>query len=180
MRKQLIDYYPPEIRKVLEYQLICATVQKTLDKLAAEADQVLDDQFVLTAGINGVKRYEAVFGITPKDTDSLEDRRFRILTKVNEELPYTFQKLKNMLETLCGAGNFSAEEIQPYGLSVRIGLAASSNYNDVVALLERIVPANIELDVSLLYVTNDRMEGYTHRYLSEFTHDYLRNEGPET
>lgn len=117
------------------------------------------------------------FGVTPKGTDSLEDRRFRILTRINEELPYTLPQLRNILETLCGPGNYSADVAEgTYHLIVKIGLAAKNNFTDVESLLNRVVPQN--LIVTLLQLYNTHAETWTLYPLPacRHTHDQLRNE----
>lgn len=116
-------------------------------------------------------------GITPKGTDSLEDRRFRILTRINEELPYTLPQLRNILETLCGKGNYSADvEEGTYQLLVKIGLAAKNNFNDVESLLNRVVPQNMVVTLLQLYNTHAELGRFTHAQLAAYTHNQLRNE----
>ena len=113
----------------------------------------------------------------PDGTDSLEDRRFRILTRINEELPYTLPQLRNILETLCGPGNYSADVAEgTYHLIVKIGLAAKNNFTDVESLLNRVVPQNLIVTLLQLYNTHAELGRFTHSQLAAHTHDQLRNE----
>lgn len=177
MKKALIDYYPPGLKKVLEYQLLCTTVQRSVDALLEEIQKVLDRQFIATSDEIGLRRYEKIYGITPKTTDTLEDRRFRILTKINETLPYTIPRLKQMMEALCGAGNYSVVlDADNYTLAVKVGLAAKKNFESVDEMLGRVVPANLVIDLSQLYNTYEELRTFTHAQLAAHTHDQLRNE----
>ena len=143
-------------------------------KAGDKADSLLADQFILTAGESGISRWEKILGIAPKGTDTLDDRRFRVLTRLNEELPYTLPKLCEMLSNLCG-GKFTAE-LSDYTLSVKLGLSAKSNYSDVAMLLDRVIPANILAEVSLLYNKYNMLHPYTHAQLHLHTHEGLRTE----
>ena len=154
MERKLIDYLPYVIRDYAEFQGIMGSEQPEFEKAWEFMGDLLDNQFISTAGKTGLSRWEKILGITPKGTDSLEDCRFRILARINEELPYTLLQLRNILETLCGKGNYSADlEEGTYQLFVKIGLAAKSNFNDVESLLNRVVPANIVVILLLLYNT---------------------------
>ena len=109
MERKLIDYLPYAMRDFKEYEGIMESEQPEFDQAWNNADDLLNNQFISTAGNVGLSRWEKILEITPKGTDSLEDRRFRILTRINEELPYTLPQLRNILETLCGPGNYSAD-----------------------------------------------------------------------
>ena len=76
MRKKLNEYLPSILLKTYEFPLLCDTEQREFDHLNAAVDEVLDAQFVSTAGERGIERYEQIFSIVPQDTDTLDERRF--------------------------------------------------------------------------------------------------------
>lgn len=177
MERKLIEYLPYVVRDYAEFQGLTAGEQPEFEQAWNRADEVLNNQFVLTAGNLGLSRWEEILGIIPKATDTLEDRRFRVLTRLNEELPYTLPQLRNILQTLCGEGNFSAEiESDTYELIVKIGLAARRNFSDVEALLERVSPENLTINLSQLYNTHAELGRFTHAQLAAYSHYDLRNE----
>lgn len=177
MERQLIKYLPYVVRDYPEFQGITGSEQPEFERAWASADDLLNNQFISTAGSMGLSRWEKILGITPKGTDTLEDRRFRILTRINEELPYTLPQLRNILETLCGKDNYSADvEEGTYQLLVKIGLAAKNNFTDVEALLNRVVPQNMVVTLLQLYNTHGELGRFTHAQLAAYTHDQLRNE----
>jgi len=177
MDRKLINYLPYVVRDYAEFQGITGAEQPEFENAWAAVDDLLNNQFISTAGNLGLSRWEKILGITPKGTDTLEDRRFRILTRLNEELPYTLPRLRNILETLCGSGNYSAEVMEgTYQLIVKIGLAAKNNFSDVESLLDRVVPQNLIVTLLQLYNTHAELGRFTHAQLAAYTHDQMRNE----
>lgn len=138
---------------------------------------IMNDQFIKDATENGVKSWEKILKATPKGSDKLDDRKFRILTRLNEKLPYTYMKLKEQLTVLCGEEGYSIRLLNDeYILVVRVALKAKSNFEDVKGLLQRTVPANMIVDLSLLFNQHSELGKYANTRLSSFTHEQLRNE----
>lgn len=176
MERKLINYLPNVVRGFTEFQGITEGEQPELEAIWDATDSVLNNQFISTAGNLGLSRWESILDITPKGTDTLDDRRFRILTRINEELPYTLSQLRVILETLCGEGNYSAEVEGTYHLLVKIGIAAKNNFNDVESLLDRVVPLNMAVTLLQLYNSHGDMAAFTHAQLAKKTHYQVRNE----
>lgn len=176
--RNLIEYLPPFLREIKEYQAILTTAdQPEIVLLWQAAENVFKDQFIMDATENGVSRWEKILGIVPKATHTLEERKFDILTRINEKLPFTITTLKEQLSTLCGADGYSVFlDNNKYLLKVQIALKAKNNFEAVNSLLKRIVPANMMILLSLKYNQNEVLSRYTHRQLQPFTHYQLRNE----
>ncbi len=113
----LIDYLPPFLREFREMRFIMAAIQPEIDTLYEAMQNALDDQYIQYATESGIKRWEKMLKITPKDTETLEERRFRLLTIMGKETPYTLIKLHEMLTGICGEGNYSVE-IKPSGYHI--------------------------------------------------------------
>ena len=109
MDRKLINYLPYVVRIMRNFKGLSGAEQPEFENAWAAVDDLLNNQFIKTAGNLGLSRWEKILGITPKGTDTLDDRRFRVLTRLNEELPYTLPQLRVILESLCGAGNYSAD-----------------------------------------------------------------------
>ena len=178
MIRKLIDYLPPVIKDVREYQAIMNSgEQAELSALWDAVDAAFNDQFVNSATLNGVQRWESILGIKPKGTDSLDARKFRILSRLNEQLPYTLPVLKNMLQTLCGEDGYSVEvQNESYTLIVKIALVAKTNFDDVKVLLNKVVPANMVIVLSLKYNTWAMVQGFTWGYLKTKTWREIKEE----
>ena len=125
MRKKLNEYLPSILLKTYEFPLLCDTEQREFDRLNTAVDEVLDAQFVSTVGEQGIARYEKIFKITPMDTDTLAERRFKVLAKINAQLPFSVRRLRQQLETLCGADGYKLElDGDRYTLTVKVALTA--------------------------------------------------------
>ncbi len=177
MRKKLQDYLPPILLKTYEFPLLCDTEQPEIDRLHDAADAVLDAQFISTAGETAIARYEKIFGITPMDTDTLAERRFKVLAKINAQLPFSVRRLRQQLETLCGADGYKLElDGGRYTLTVKVALTAKRNQQAVEELLADIVPANMVCTTSLLYNQHADLTRFTHAQLALLTHFEIREE----
>lgn len=177
MRKKLQDYLPPILLKTYEFPLLCETEQPEIDRLHDAADAVLDAQFLSTAGEYAIQRYEKIFGVVPQDTDTLDERRFKVLTRINTQLPFSVRRLRQQLETLCGADGYKLElDGDRYTLTVKVALTAKRNQQAVEELLADIVPANMVCTTSLLYNQHADLTRFTHAQLALLTHCEIREE----
>ena len=177
MRKKLNEYLPSILLKTYEFPLLCDTEQREFDRLNTAVDEVLDAQFVSTAGERGIKRYEQIFSIVPQDTDTLDERRFRVLAKINAQLPFSIRRLRQQLATLCGENGYRMEiDGGRYTLTVKVALTAKRNQQAVEELLADIVPANMVCTTSLLYNQHADLTRFTHAQLALLTHFEIREE----
>ena len=176
--RNLIDYLPKFLRDIREYKAILTdAVQPEVVELFNAVESAMNDQFIMDATENGVSRWEKMLKIVPKANPTLDDRKFTILTKMSERLPYTMAALEKRLEALCGENGYSVElDSNNFILTVRIALSVQNSFKDVCDMLEKVVPANVLIDASLLYRKNQALSEYTHGQLSAYTHEQLRNE----
>lgn len=176
MDRKLIDYLPPFIQEYKEIKAIMDAEQDICEKGWSDTENILADQFVQDATENGISRYEKILGITSKPTYTLEERRFDILTKMNEQLPYTMESVEKALTSLCGEDGYTVQlDPSEYKLHVKLDLSNENNFNAVCEMLDNIVPANIERNV-ILYNTNSILANHTHEELAAYTYDGLRKE----
>lgn len=175
--RKLIDYLPQFMQGYREMATIMETEQFEIDRLWLEAENALSDQFILEATENGVKRWESMLGISPKDTDTLDERKFRILTKLNQELPYTLRKLEQALTNLCGNGMFSVDvSAAEYHVEIKLGLVNKNSYQEVVDVLKKMIPANMTQWVQIMYNNHNVLTQFTHGKMTAYTHEQLRSE----
>ena len=153
MQRQLISRLPPFLQEVAEFKVIYELgEQPEYDSLWDNITDVLNDQFIETATINGIERLEKMCGIYPKSEESLEDRKFRLNSVYLEKRPTTLIFLKRQLEILCGKGNYTVSvNNQGYRLTVRLALVSKNSLSAVAELIDKIKPANIISDIDLLY-----------------------------
>lgn len=150
MARKLLDYLPLQLQEIREYRGILDALQDQFEKLDRQIDYVLKESVIMTAEDYGLGRWETMLKITPKKSDTVEERRFRILSKLMAKLPYTYRQLENLLDELCGPGNYMIDlDPDAYVLEVSLWAESSSNYLAMCALLERIVPANLFLNTGI-------------------------------
>lgn len=173
----MIDYLPPVAAKLREFKALMLAEQKEVETLWVDIGNALNNQFLEDMTLYGIKRWEDMLGVTPKATDTIDARKFRIQVRINEELPFTIRMLEQSLTTLCGEGGFSvALDAGIYTLIVRVALTSKSNYDEVGGLLDRVVPVNMIIDLSLQYNTHRQFIVFTHGEMQAKTHDTIRNE----
>lgn len=177
MAANLISYIPGVLQNIREYKVICIAENPEIDALDTAIDKALSNQFIGLLDSHGCTRWEKILGIKPLDTDTLQERNFRILARVNEQLPYTHRSLEKRLADLCGKDGYSiVMDKDNFVLKIRIALSAKKNFAAVAELLDRITPCNLILNISLLYNTWDMVSGMTWEEAGRRTWNQLREE----
>ena len=141
------QYLPDVLRDVREFRAITTVESPAFAGYRAAISRALDNQFVATADNDGLMRYEKMLGIVSNKTDTAADRRFRILAKINNRLPYSMGWLRRKLDTLFGAGNYqiirdTAAHKLAVEADVQFETVIVSLYND----LRQSIPANMVLE----------------------------------
>lgn len=173
----LIKRLPPVLQNKMEYIEVCKVQEKEFVFLWNRINNVLKDQFLDELTLTGLKRWEKIMKITPKASETLEDRRFRIITRYLNKLPYTMTSLRSTLNTLCGQNGYKIEyDNLTYTLKIRLELSVKHQLNEVVRTLKYIIPTNIVQDISLLYNQNSVISKFTHAQLSKYTYTQLRED----
>lgn len=173
----LSKYLPEVLADVRDFKELTAAEDPEFTLYYEKADIVLDDCFVDTLDAYGCARWEKMLALAVKDTDTLDLRRLRIKAALNGDTPYTMRSLAAKLETLCGKGNFTlAYANDEYTLKVGLALAAKAQFDYIKTILKGIVPANVIIDVFLLYNKHSLLADYTHAGLHPYTHKQLREE----
>lgn len=171
--RELINYLPPFMREYKEIKQIMATEQIEIQAVWDAVEEVENNQFVASSGDSGLKRWEKILDIVPKATDTLEERRFRILSRINFELPYTIKRLREILTTLCGADGFEIT-VEGYEIEIKLALGNASMYEDVELLLNNTIPANMLKHIKIMYNTYRILSGFTHQDLAAYTQRELK------
>lgn len=175
MDRKLIDYLPPVLAEVKDYQAIMGAEQEEIERFWNQAERELENQFIDGTDEAGITRYELMLGIEPKATDDLALRQFRVLSRYNEQLPYTYWKMIEQLKALCGENGVKAE-LNGLSLAIKVELIAKEKVNEVRELLERMLPANVLVTVSLLYNQWGSVKLLTWGQAKNKTWGQLRNE----
>ena len=174
MERRLIDYLPMYVQEYKEISAIMESEQEVVENTWDDANNVMNDQFVVDATESGVKRYEKILSIKPKAIYDLNERKFNILARLNEQLPYTVETLKNVLTALCGKDGYMLKvDHNNYAVLVKLSLSNEHNLEAVEQLLDKILPANLLRTVTT-FNAHGMISDYTHGQLAAFTHKELR------
>ena len=164
----------PVVGDTKEFSEIAKALNPELELLWHNIGVVLNEWFLETMSEFGISRIEKSLGIKPLDTDTLEDRRFRLKARYNQDTPYTYRTLYNMLDNLCN-GDFSLF-LDEYKIDIKVGPGAKKQFVEVQKLVERVVPANIAIAIDILYNTYEVVKNFTHAQLMAYTHKQIRDE----
>lgn len=178
MDDHLIDYLDGCIYKDYEeIKEIMRVEQIEEESIWKEMDYLMKEARVQSSEDIGLSRWEEILELRPLDTDPVEIRRLRIKGKLNETLPYTYRVVYSMLQSLCGKdGVFVDRNVEKYTYSVKVALKSKKLKAEVEKLLDRVIPENMILRVTLMYNTHRILSGMTHAQLAKMTHRQLREE----
>lgn len=155
-------YQPDVIKGYREISGITQAENPELAMLWSAANSVFLDQFIETLTDNGCMRWEKILDIRPKDTDTLQVRRFRIKARINEDLPYTWRALEKVLDTMCGKGAYAMTlHNDEYRLVILLELTVKKLFDEVEQSVKRMIPANLILEVKLRYNTWGQVKALT-------------------
>lgn len=172
-----IKYYLPDIiHQIREYQEIEKKYDHNIVTAISQLNRIEQNRFLDGLDEYGCERNEQILGIIPDPSDTLEDRRRRIRGYYTSNKPYTIKKLREVLGAMCGEnGYILTVDTENYIVKVAIKLESRRLVNNADELVRRMIPANLIVDVYLLYNQNISFKKYTHGELKKYTHYQLRN-----
>lgn len=166
---------PEMLKPIQDLKALCNRYGVELEKLYSNISEILDNQFISTASVDIIAKWEERLEIVPNATDTLEERRFRVLSKINDKPPYTFYYVENKLAELCGKDNFRlilTPEV--YELSIELSDESLSNTETIVKWLKQLIPANITFTVGSYRSRHNELSVFTHNDLAAYTQDEIK------
>lgn len=144
----LLSYWMPLLRQLKEFKEIANTEEPELRYILAAIDRTLANMFIETADEYGIKRYEDMMDIVPDEEDTLDTRRFRVLTLWNNYVPYTKSELYKRLVSICGSESaFELEEnYDEYWIKVITHLGVNGAFELLSDTFKEILPCNLVLE----------------------------------
>lgn len=138
-------YFPRYYEGVLETDELIKTENKMFDWLFTVIQQAKLNQFIAYADETGIYAYEQLFQI-PSDptTETLEQRRFRLLNRIQTLSYFTMNYLREKMDNIFGAGNYEISmDYNSYTLYISSSASNSFLYTEVATTVNKIKPANI-------------------------------------
>lgn len=172
MDRRLIDSLPPVLQPVREYMVILDTAEQAeIESFWNALESLWAEQFIDSASVVGLSRWEDMMRLPPNG--SLEERREAILARLRELPPFTFFSLLDALDAMCGILKYEAALIY-HSYTLRIRITPRSPMAGVRAMLTRMVPANILIDLDYLYLKHSQVAMKRHQELAAYTHKVIR------
>lgn len=173
----LSDYAVPVTKDAADIQEVYRIESVEVQVLWDLIIKIFKEQYIYTADEYGLAQWEKILELQPEPTDSADTRRFVILAALLGQRPYTMIKLRELLDTLCGEGNYKIiEDFNNYRIKFKISLGVKKQRDIVANMLKQIIPMNLIFDVDLLYNRHIDLSRFTHKELAEFTHFALNQE----
>lgn len=169
--KDMLALLPPWYREVFDYQQICQTEEAEFSALEIAADTVHKNLFFQTMDISAVEQWEAALGIiADPTTETLADRRQRLIIRLSTRPPFTMPFLFARLDELIGVGQwyaYAADNVLYLDFVPRNRMIM----REIRVMVERIKPAH----VGYVYQpsTTAEIEICEEIYLVGQTHNYV-------
>ena len=164
---------PNALSGIPDLEQLYEAIDDQVEKVNDEVAQLDEDTFFDNMSENRVKRWENMINLTPGQNDSLDDRRFRIQSRVVDKLPYSYRIILSDLHALDPEAQM---EIDWEHLNVKVYMALSSQsmVADVEALLEKKLPLNLTYEIIIVYNTWGEYESDTWGDVSTMTWQQMK------
>lgn len=180
MPADLMLLLPPYFQAIYEYQVLVDVEGAELETAKRSLEQIKKNLYVQTCDDSTLREYEQLLGIVREPGAAMEYRRRMILSRMNQQLPYSLPKLKEILDAALGR--------QWYGLEIRYGIyeleldVIDQSYQvlkNIQAMVEEIIPAHLRyifagrypVEIPVDIATTSRLElisDFYARYNREF------------
>lgn len=152
MKSDIRGHFPEHIGRILEFQEIGIAGDIEIDRIWEVLAQELRNCFLDSLDEGECAARERTLSIMPLPGETLEARKRRLRGYYASGLPYTEKKLEEVLAALCGENGYELSVLRDqYRVEVRLKLAAAGLRENVTELARKMIPANMELRVSVLF-----------------------------
>lgn len=144
MSSDLLMLLPPYFQAIYEYQVLTEVEGAELETAEKSIEQIKRNLYVQTCDDLTLRVYEQLLGVVRERGATLEYRRRMVLSRMNQQLPYSLPKLKEILDAALGR--------QWYRLDVRHGVyeleldVIDQTYKvlkNIQTMVEEIIPAHL-------------------------------------
>lgn len=144
-RTRIGRYFPRYYEGILETDELIKVENDIWNNLYLLLNKAKNNQFIAYADEDGIYAYEQLFQIVADpETETLEERRFRLLNRIQTLSYYTMIYLRQKLDSLFGKNNYEIEmDYLNYTLYVKSNASNSFIYKESIATINKIKPANI-------------------------------------
>lgn len=142
---QLKELLPIWYEGIVETNILMDVEQRLFDDLESQIKLAQNNQYVSTADSKTIAIYEQMLGIVTDPLDSLELRRFRVLTRLTTQRPYTIRYLQEVLSSFGDPAELTMF-YNEYRLLVEMNFEKLGQVSEIEYIFRTVVPANILVD----------------------------------
>lgn len=140
-----MQYLPEFYREMKDFTELAATESVELDQMESAVQRLFDDQFVMTASADAIKRREQMLGIQADPvTETLDFRRQRLINRYSTKPPFTIRYLQQQLDKLVGPGmTIVSVDVQNFILYVTTNVEHANIFREIQHTVQTVKPANM-------------------------------------
>ncbi|WP_368251403.1 putative phage tail protein [Enterococcus sp. 2201sp1_2201st1_B8_2201SCRN_220225] len=142
---QLKELLPIWYEGIVETNILMDVEQRLFDNLESQIKLAQNNQYVSTADSKTIAIYEQMLGIVTDPLDSLDLRRFRVLTRLTTQKPYTMRYLQEVLPSFGDPAELTMF-YNEYRLLVEMNFEKLGQVSEIEYIFRTVVPANILVD----------------------------------
>ena len=175
-----IQWLPRHLAEMTEWQEICKAYDYLLDKAFKELDEIYANQFMDSLTDIGCLIWERLLGIATEEGESIEERRQAIKSYFTGDLPYTENKLREVLGKLAGPEAVTLKVTQSiYEIKIDLTVNAPSTVANVQDIVYKMRPSNMVVRICIHYKqTDDIYVGHAIKQIKTLTPDTMTGGNP--
>ena len=100
--ERLLNYYPPVIQNILEFQAIIGGESPELSSVKVAGEAVLSDAYLTTMSERRVKQWESILNIVPAAESTLEDRKQTIMARIRGQGKLNTESINRIVNAFTG------------------------------------------------------------------------------
>lgn len=146
MMDELKKLLPAWYDGIYEMQVLMDVETSLLQELLNHIKTAQSNQYISTADSQTIAMYEQMLRIAVDPSDTLELRRFRVLTRIASQKPYTLNYLRELLSS------FGPVELDmlynDYKLIASMSFEQIGEVSEIEYIFRSVVPANIVVEIN--------------------------------
>ncbi len=103
--KTLLEYLPPFLREYYEFKQLCKSGDIEVSSIDKAVDWNFDSAFISDCDATVLSKYKRLLGIIPTSSQSIENRRNKVLLQWNTVASMTLPQFISKLQEYCGKDN---------------------------------------------------------------------------
>ncbi len=167
---------PKMVRKIPQMEDLLQAEQ-TVINLICDYIENLKKELNVNSSTELLSRHEKIFDLTSDVGESIEERRAKIIAKLNARGMTTVESIEEIAKILTECNCFVTENYEDYSFVINVKHLSSEETGKLKHLLVRVdevKPAHLNCTIHLVYNTYGSLGRYTHGQLARFRHIELR------